>query len=241
LIPLPDRALFWPSQNALVIADTHFGKSAHFRHMGLPVPAGTTAKDLARITALTDTTGATTLIILGDLFHAKEAHEDAIAAIAAYQSSHPRLTWKLVPGNHDRHAQLTHPNLKLELLPPGTSLDGFTLTHEPPFESEISNPKSEISIPQSQIANRAEGLPSAKSQILCGHLHPAISLRDFDRSTLSLPAFALISTTEATTLILPAFGSFTGSHSLTPTLTCRLFACHKSTITEIAHKEPRTK
>jgi metallophosphoesterase superfamily enzyme len=41
---------------------------------------------------------------------------------------------------------------------------------------------------------------------LCGHIHPAITLRGKARQAMRLPAFVLIENT----LILPAFGSFTG-------------------------------
>src|SRR5689334_20345471 len=46
------RAAFDPQLKSLFIADAHFGKDAVFRAHGLPVPAGATADDLARLDAL---------------------------------------------------------------------------------------------------------------------------------------------------------------------------------------------
>ena len=40
LLLLPERALWWPQQKALVLSDVHFGKSATFRENGIPVPEG---------------------------------------------------------------------------------------------------------------------------------------------------------------------------------------------------------
>ena len=46
----------------------------------------------------------------------------------------------------------------------------------------------------------------------CGHIHPAIYLKGFGRQRLKLPCF--FKTKKQ--LILPAFGEFTGNHTLTP-------------------------
>ena len=39
---LPQKAVFWPRERLLAIADIHFGKAATFRSFGIPVPRGTT-------------------------------------------------------------------------------------------------------------------------------------------------------------------------------------------------------
>ncbi len=61
LVLLPERALFWPRAEALVIADTHFGKTDAFRAAGVPVP-GSAAGTLARLAAALDVTSAKRLI-----------------------------------------------------------------------------------------------------------------------------------------------------------------------------------
>ena len=45
---------------------------------------------------------------------------------------------------------------------------------------------------------------------LCGHIHPSVTLRGKARQSMRLPAFVLLQNT----LVLPAFGSFTGFEDL---------------------------
>src|SRR4051812_6702373 len=62
---LPQRALYWPAQQTLFVADVHLGKAAAFRAGGVPIPRGTTANDLDRLSMLITVTGARRLIVLG--------------------------------------------------------------------------------------------------------------------------------------------------------------------------------
>ena len=55
---LPEKAIYWPAQQALLIADVHFGKAAAYRSLGQPVPQGTTASN---ITVLNMVTGSAAL------------------------------------------------------------------------------------------------------------------------------------------------------------------------------------
>lgn len=45
---LPSHALWWPSGQALLIADLHLGKATSYRALGQPVPGGTT-RDAMRL------------------------------------------------------------------------------------------------------------------------------------------------------------------------------------------------
>ena len=36
---LPERALYWPAQHTLIVADLHWGKAGHFRKNGIAIPA----------------------------------------------------------------------------------------------------------------------------------------------------------------------------------------------------------
>ena len=38
---LPERAIYWERERALVVADLHWGKAATFRAAGVPLPPGT--------------------------------------------------------------------------------------------------------------------------------------------------------------------------------------------------------
>lgn len=55
---------------------------------------------------------------------------------------------------------------------------------------------------------------------ISGHIHPAVRLAGPGRQRLRLPCFFL----RGRQLILPAFGAFTGSHTLTPEAGDRVFA-----------------
>src|SRR4051812_22917577 len=86
---LPERAIFWPRQSTLFIADTHWGKDATFRANGMAVPGGILEADLERLTAVLTQTAAQRLIILGDLLHAKKGRAvSAFAAVAAWREQH---------------------------------------------------------------------------------------------------------------------------------------------------------
>lgn len=67
---LADKAIWWPQQQALLIADIHIGKAAAYRALGQPVPQGTTAANLQRLDALLQRFACRQLIFLGDFLHA---------------------------------------------------------------------------------------------------------------------------------------------------------------------------
>ncbi len=48
---LPDKAIYWPQERALLVADVHIGKAAAYRRLGQPVPHGTTERNLAWLDA----------------------------------------------------------------------------------------------------------------------------------------------------------------------------------------------
>ena len=50
---------------------------------------------------------------------------------------------------------------------------------------------------------------------ICGHVHPAVKLRGLGRQYMKLNCFYI----SDNQLILPAFGTFTGSHILKPNKT----------------------
>jgi hypothetical protein len=153
------RALHWPAADALLIADLHLGKAEAFRRAGLPVPRGGTAADLARLGALLAATGASRLIILGDVLHgALHAAAGWREDWAAFRAAHAAIHVEAVAGNHD--GALRPPALGLVLRGEGERERGLSLCHEP---------------------DRAPaGTPS-----LCGHLHPAARVPGLGR----LPAF----------------------------------------------------
>jgi DNA ligase-associated metallophosphoesterase len=167
---LADRAVYWPAQRMLVIADLHLGKGDVFRRQGIAVPRGSTGQDLSRLDALLAHTGAQVLMILGDVLHgaANSAHWQQQWAM--FVARWPQLRVQAVLGNHDRALRASR--LEMELLGDGLQVDGLTLCHD---RDSVTGPA------------------------LAGHVHPVVRLPGLARALpvfwqqhdqLVLPAFS---------------------------------------------------
>jgi DNA ligase-associated metallophosphoesterase len=191
---LPDRAVWWPAQRTLFVADVHLGKDAAFRAAGVPVPAAILERDLERLSSLIDSTGAASLVVLGDLMHARSGLCDhTVPTVARWRASHTGLHMRLVIGNHDRSAGRTPTEWRIETAPEGIIAEPFVLLHDPDGHA-----------PEAEAGIEPEAVPRCA---LAGHVHPAVHVPlGAGRSRQLLPAFVL----RAGVLILPAFGGFTG-------------------------------
>lgn len=200
---LPSGAIHWPARRSLIVADVHLGKDATFRHLGVPVPAGNTAKDLDRIASLVQQTESTRLVILGDLVHGRTSHDDHLAAaFAGWRDRHARLDILLVRGNHDRSAGATPEDWRIEEVDEPFEDGPLTLAHHPDVTTEPH---------------------------LCGHVHPVVAVRDFDGSWVSIPCFAA----DASRLLLPAFGSFTGGCKVERTADRAIYAVTRTSVVAV--------
>lgn len=103
LIALASGALFWPDQSLLICSDLHFGKSNRLaRRGGALLPPYETRATLARLDADLTSTGAHSVICLGDSFDDLEA-ADALddtdrAGLAGLMAGR---NWVWLEGNHD--------------------------------------------------------------------------------------------------------------------------------------------
>ena len=176
-----ERAIHWPAERTVFVADVHLGKAATFRAGGVPLPRGSTAADLARLTALVERTSATRLVVLGDLLHAKAGRVDALGdAVVAWRSRHAALDVLLVRGNHDARAG------------------------DPPAHWGIRCVDEPFALPPFIGCHMTSPPPSGYA--LCGHLHPGVRIHGAAGDTARLPCFVL----GMRRAILPAFGRFTG-------------------------------
>ncbi|WP_052071869.1 ligase-associated DNA damage response endonuclease PdeM [Sphingopyxis sp. MWB1] len=101
-VPLAERALFWPRQGALIVADLHLEKGSWYAAQGQPLPPYDSQDTLDRLGALVQKMGARAIWCLGDSFHDRHADTRIAPAAAARllaQTSATRVTW--VAGNHD--------------------------------------------------------------------------------------------------------------------------------------------
>jgi DNA ligase-associated metallophosphoesterase len=191
---LPERALLWPRERTLFVADAHFGKDAAFRAGGLPVPDGTNAETLAVLDALIGRHGVARIVFLGDFLHARSARTPAtLSALADWRERHAGVAVTLIRGNHDVHAGDPPAELGIETVAEPHPLGPFAACHEP---GEV----------QGRYA-------------LAGHLHPAYVVRGRARQSARLPCFVL----GRNCGVLPAFGRFTGSMPVTPRSGDRVF------------------
>lgn len=182
---LADKAIWWPEQQALLIADLHLGKAATYRQLGQPVPHGTTAENFQRLDRLLQRYACRRLIVLGDFLHARQAQNPVtMAALSEWRGRHTELAITLIRGNHDRHAGDPPAALNIETVTEPLLLGPFALQHEPD--------------------------PHPSHHVLAGHVHPAYRLRGKGRQNLRLPCFVLGERLS----LLPAFGSFTGAMSV---------------------------
>ncbi|WP_420991907.1 ligase-associated DNA damage response endonuclease PdeM [Cupriavidus sp. 30B13] len=188
---LPECALWWPAARMLLVADAHFGKAAAFRALGQPVPSGTTADNLARLSALLARYPAEHLVFLGDFLHARAARTPAtLAALRQWRAGLPDgLACTLVRGNHDVHAGDPPPELGIAVADEPLRAGPFALCH----------------LPRRDLAGAA--------YVLAGHLHPAYVLRGRgEADALRLPCFVF----GPHGAVLPAFGAFTGRFTVRP-------------------------
>jgi DNA ligase-associated metallophosphoesterase len=101
-LALPEAALYWPAQGALLVADLHFEKASWYARFGQFLPPHDSAATLDLIEALVARTGARAVWSLGDSFHDADG-----AARLDPQSRHrllsltERLDWTWITGNHD--------------------------------------------------------------------------------------------------------------------------------------------
>ncbi len=204
----PQKAMYWRERRTLLVTDTHFGKAAFFRAHGVPVPHGTTDTDLQRLSFLLEHTHAERLIILGDFLHAKKGRaKQTLQAIRQWRLRHAQLPIVLIRGNHDSHAGDPPRSWNIDCRRGGLQDPPFEFRHEPPPDTE-----------------------KLSAYVLAGHIHPAVTLMDTDGSQLRLPCFSF----GERSALLPAFGSFTGTWTLTPRRTDRIFVMNSNAVMEVS-------
>ena len=120
------RALFWPRENALLVADLHLEKASFFASRGQMLPPYDSRETLERLAEAIRETGARRVFALGDNFHDGEgaARLDPHAAgmLAALTRA---LDWVWITGNHDSGSSGLPGGTELDEL----EIDGLVLCH----------------------------------------------------------------------------------------------------------------
>lgn len=204
---LPEKAIWWPQQSCLILSDTHFGKSGHFRKMGFAIPQTVFSEDMQRFVSLVSIYKASTVIIVGDMFHSQYNKEAAL--FLRWRNDFAGVNFHLIKGNHD-------------IMPKGWYNDAnIEVHHEEIFHL---HPFSFI-----HDMNDIAVEDRCGKYFISGHLHPAISVKGKARQKLTLPCFYFGSQYA----VLPAFGKFTGYIALQTKLQDQVFAIAQQTVFKI--------
>ena len=196
LLLLPQKAIYWQQEKALIAADVHLGKVGHFRKSGIAVPLNMEQNELGTLSDLIFQYKPQKLILLGDFFHS-DMNSDWDWFVL-WRSQFPKLEIILVKGNHDI---IDFENYRQQdiLIVDELRTGPFLMLHHPLMGLELAE---------------------ASGYILCGHIHPGISLSGRARQHLTLPCFAFGDKQG----ILPSFGTFTGRIAIRSSKTDRIFA-----------------
>lgn len=163
-------ALFWPREEALIVADLHFEKGSAYARRGVFLPPYDTRTTLKRLVVLCRLFKPRSVISLGDAFHDGDAEGRFDAEDASLlQSLLAAHRWIWILGNHDAA--------------PPRSFEGDAMT-----EHRVGS-----------LIFRHEPAADANGE-LCGHLHPCARIRTekgtqrrrcfaTDGSRMVLPAF----------------------------------------------------
>ena len=137
-LALPEAALYWPAQRALLVADLHFEKASWYARFGQFLPPHDSAATLDMIEALVARTGAQALWSLGDSFHDADGATRLDPMVRArLDALTDRIDWVWITGNHD---------VAMTDMPGGrrameAQIDGIWLRHE----ADPDDPQPEIS------------------------------------------------------------------------------------------------
>ena len=158
---LPQKALWWPAQKTLMIADVHWGKGGHFRKHGIALPMRTGQANETRLAALIRNHDAERLIIAGDLFHSADNAE--VENFTHWRAAHSGLHIDFVVGNHDILRLERYEAWGLTLHPHTLELSPFLIAHDC-VESNLF--------------------------VIHGHIHPGVRVNGRGRAGVAVSCFA---------------------------------------------------
>lgn len=200
---LPEKAIWSPDLNSIFTADLHFGKAAHFRKSGIPIPEPIHHQDLELIFNLVEKYNPADFYFLGDLFHSdwNEQWNHLNSFLLQFQQTR----FHLVKGNHDVLSPIAYEKSSFQIHREPIQIGKLILTHEP-MESVSED-----------FLN------------LCGHIHPGVRLVGRARQSIRIPCFHR----KGNQLILPAFGNFTGLAMVRPSEGDQVFGVAEKKIIQI--------
>ncbi|WP_338466262.1 ligase-associated DNA damage response endonuclease PdeM [Novosphingobium sp. ZN18A2] len=180
------RWLFWPRENALLVADLHLEKASFFATTGQMLPPYDSRETLERLALAIRETGARRVFCLGDNFHDSDGPDRLEPHARGMLCALTRATdWVWITGNHDAAMPDALGETVGGTLAEELELGGVVLRHE----ARAGETRSEIS----------------------GHYHPRMRITARGRRVVR----PCIVTSQGSggaggRMILPAFGALTG-------------------------------
>jgi len=203
-----ERVIFWEDEKALILSDSHFGKTGHFRKAGMPVPQHVFLEDLQRLFNVLQFYKPEQLIAVGDLFHSRSNKEHLL--FEKWRNDFSQLEISLVKGNHDILHRDWYLKAKINVYTDDILRKNvFAFTHD-----------------HADIEKYAQ---HADAYFLTGHLHPGIFIRGRSRQSLSFPCFYF----NSQFAVLPAFSKFSGLALINKQKTDNVFAIVNDELIEI--------
>jgi len=143
------RALFWPRENALMVADLHLEKASFYASTGQMLPPYDSRETLERVAAAIRLTGARRVFTLGDNFHDGDGPNRLEAHAGGMLDALTRaVDWVWITGNHDAKGDAVP-------APGGTQVD-------------------ELAVGGMLLRHRA--MPGETGTELSGHFHPRLQV-----------------------------------------------------------------
>jgi DNA ligase-associated metallophosphoesterase len=180
------RALYWPREQALLVADLHLEKASFFARHGQMLPPYDSRETLEQLALAIRETGARRVYTLGDNFHDSRGVERLEPHAAGMLAALTRATdWVWITGNHD----IGKDGRIAEAKAGGTLVD-------------------ELEIAGMVLRHRAEKGETRPEH--SGHYHPRLQLTVRERRIRRACAVVSNDGRGSGRMILPAFGALTG-------------------------------
>jgi DNA ligase-associated metallophosphoesterase len=176
-----ERALYWPRERALLVADLHLEKASFYARHGQMLPPYDSRDTLERVALAIGETGARRVFTLGDNFHDSAGPSRLEPHAAGMLAALVRATdWVWITGNHDSRMEAAAGGALAEEL----AIAGLLLRHQ----AKAGETRPEIS----------------------GHYHPRLQVTVRERSIRRPCAVVSSARGHWDRMILPAFGALTG-------------------------------